>query len=82
MYHKFFFCVCLSSFVAHLWCVVFVVLTVFSLSLSLLLLILHALFVIIDESLFFVCDLNFLGVHLFTELMFWYFLCLSDFLVD
>ena len=31
---------------------------------------------------FCVCDLNFLGVHLFTELMFWYFLCLSDFLVD
>ena len=52
MCHKFFVCVCLSSFVVYLWCVVFVVLTVFSLSVSLLLLILYALFVIIDKSLF------------------------------
>ena len=52
MCHKFFVCACLSSFVVYLWCVVFVVLTVFSLSVSLLLLILYALFVIIDKSLF------------------------------
>ena len=51
MCHKFFVCACLSSFVAYLWCVVFVVLTVFSLSVSLLLLFLHVLFfVIVDET--------------------------------
>ena len=52
MCHKFFVCACLSSFVVYLWCVVFVVLTVFSLPVSLLLLFLHVLFFVIVDKTF------------------------------
>ena len=52
MCHKFFVCACLSSFVVYLWCVVFVVLTVFSLPVSLLLLFLHVLFLLLLIRLF------------------------------
>ena len=52
MCHKFSVCACLSSFVVYLWFDVFVVLTVFSLPVSLLLLILHTFFIIIDKAFF------------------------------
>ena len=52
MCHKFFVCACLSSFVVYLWCVVFVVLTVFSLPVSLMLLFLHVFFFVIVDKTF------------------------------